>query len=110
MKRLLECIDRGLDNFGAGVQQVVYFRLKQSLNMEREDVVKNPEKFEAFLDAMFGVGAERVKRSIMKEIDATFELDSANSMSDAIHKARNIVYRNCEPIILQIQIGERSEV
>jgi hypothetical protein len=100
---LLECIDKGLDRFGAGVKQVVYFRMKESIGLERNGIVSSPEKFEAFLENMFGIGAAGVERSIMKEIVSTFELGAASSLSNAILRARTVDHSNPEPLTIQVK-------
>jgi hypothetical protein len=56
--RLSEDIDRGLDNFGRGVKEIVYFRMKQKITMDRVDIVNKPDAFETFLEEMFGQGSQ----------------------------------------------------
>jgi len=92
MTRILEDIDRGLDFFGKGVKEVVYFKLNQSMKMERSDIVNEPEKFVSCLEEMFGIGSFRVEKSIMKEIANDFGIDHPVSLASAIKQARSQIY------------------
>jgi hypothetical protein len=96
--RLSEDIDRGLDNFGSGVKEIVYFRMKQEIEMDRSDIVNKPEVFETFLDEMFGQGARTIEKTILKIIEDDFGIQHPLSLSDAIKQARSRIYENATTV------------
>jgi hypothetical protein len=67
----LSSIDRGLDSFGENVHVVVYFELKKSFGITREEIPIKPELFVKSVEKFFGVGAFAVSRSIRKELEET---------------------------------------
>jgi hypothetical protein len=67
----LDAIDRGLDVFGANVHIVVYFELRKSHGISREDISLKPQLFVDVVNQFFGVGAAVVSRSIRKELEIT---------------------------------------
>ena len=65
---LLRCIDSGLDRYGQGVAQVVYFRLEHANNLPKEEIPKRLEDFVSALQDMFGSGMKSINRSIVAEL------------------------------------------
>ena len=59
-------VDNVFSSLGESCKQSIYFRLKNSFNISREEI---PHRIDAFADAleeMFGVGAKLIKIEIMK--------------------------------------------
>jgi hypothetical protein len=54
--------------FGESGREVIYFRLKQSYALKKEDVPGNPEIFVRCLREIFGSGAEVIERAIIKSL------------------------------------------
>ncbi len=67
-KALAEAIDEGLLMLGESGRDVIYFRLKQSYALKKEDVSSNPEIFVNCLREIFGSGAEVIERAIIKKL------------------------------------------
>ena len=67
-KALAEAIDEGLLMLGESGRDVIYFRLKQSYALKREDVSSNPEIFVSCLREIFGSGAEVIERAVIKKL------------------------------------------
>jgi hypothetical protein len=88
----LESIDRGLNTFGASVPVVVYFELKKSFGISREEIPQHPDMFVKTVENLFGVGVEVVRRAIRKELEASSGIkdlskqDLLTAMRRAYHK------------------------
>ena len=67
-KALMEAIDEGLLMLGESGREVIYFRLKQSYALKKEDVPGNPEIFVRCLREIFGSGAEVIERTIIRSL------------------------------------------
>ena len=67
-KILVEAVDEGLSSLGQSSKRAIYFHLRESFNVEKEDI---PWKVDAFTDAMekiFGGGADFLEILIMKRL------------------------------------------
>jgi hypothetical protein len=90
-KKILECIDQGIDTFGESVKTVVYWRFKTVYNSERKDVPRRPDLFSESLRAFFGERSFYVERSIVSVLIDTFHLEDveiSDSLTRAITTAR----------------------
>ncbi|MGC8998629.1 MAG: hypothetical protein ACP5JW_04430 [Candidatus Bathyarchaeia archaeon] len=67
-KALAETIDEGLLMLGKNGRDVVYFRLKQSYALKKEEVPNNPEIFVNCLREIFGSGAEVIERAVIRKL------------------------------------------
>jgi hypothetical protein len=67
----LAALDRGMDTFGANVHMVVYFELKRSFGISRDEIPAKPDQFLKAVEKVFGVGSVAVFRSILKELEAS---------------------------------------
>ncbi len=92
--KLIDDVDRGLDDFGKGVKEVVYFRMKQLAVMERADIATKPDLFESFLKEMFGQGSRTVEKKITKILEEDFKIEKELPLADAIRRARTWIYEN----------------
>ena len=91
---ILDCIDSGLDVFGITVKNVIYFRFKTLLNLERTDIVKRPDAFVECLRNFFGDRSFNVEAAIVASIIEKFhmkELSLSDSSVRAIIEARKMV-------------------
>jgi hypothetical protein len=88
----LSSIERALDTFGTSVRAVVYFELKRSFGVVREEIPQKPDSFVDAIDKIFGVGAAVVKKAILKELGASSGIqdlgnhDLTTAMRTAYHK------------------------
>lgn len=72
-KVLIEAVDEGLSSLGESSKRAIYFHLKESFNVEREEI---PHKVEVFIDALeeiFGGGADFLEILIMKRLRKKIE-------------------------------------
>ena len=90
---IIEAIDLGLDNFGKGVKDVVYYKWNKSENMNKSDIVNRPQEFESFLESMFGPGSSTVEKSIIRSIAQVFAIQQTIHLADAIRQARARIYQ-----------------
>ena len=75
---ILDCIDKGLDVFGASVKTVVYWGFEHDYGMEKRDVVTKPELFCNHMRDIFGQGSEIVERRIGHELRKAFGLEDVD--------------------------------
>jgi hypothetical protein len=67
-KLLREAVDEGLSSLGENSKQAIYFHLKKSFNIKKQEI---PYKIEAFANAIekiFGLGANFLEILIMKRL------------------------------------------
>lgn len=90
---VLECVDRGLDEYGEGMRGLVYSSLRDSFNFTRQEAVFNPEGFKQCLESKFTSASRFFERSITNAIANRFSLKLENQfdMVGAINLARNIL-------------------
>ncbi|MHB8567607.1 MAG: hypothetical protein ACYC7D_13495 [Nitrososphaerales archaeon] len=89
-KEILECVDRGLNALGPGINRVFYWHLENNLKITREEIPKRPEEVSKYLSFMFGVGSRVVENRIIHEIKIKFELEGLSefaSLSQAVQAA-----------------------
>ncbi|MGB9630403.1 MAG: NitrOD5 domain-containing protein [Candidatus Methanodesulfokora sp.] len=88
-KAVLECVDRGLSPLGENAKYVIYWHMRSSYKMTREEVFNKPEKFIEVLTKMFGsAGASLLERAIMREIKKTFDNVTAESFPEAVKELK----------------------
>lgn len=90
---LLASLDRAFDTFGQNVSIVVYFELKKSFNLTREEIPSRPDLLVATIEKLFGVGAETVKRIIGRELEANTGLKNLSS-HDLLTALRTVSEQN----------------
>jgi hypothetical protein len=78
---LLDCIDRGLKAHCAGLPQIVYWRFEQLQNFPKDEIPNRLEEFMDVLDSVFGQGGAPVKRSILREIRSSSDLQEADKIA-----------------------------
>ena len=67
-KLLLESVDEGLSSVGETSKQLIYFHLKQQLNIDRAEIPQKIEVFEETIEKIFGSGADYLELLIMKHL------------------------------------------
>lgn len=65
---LLEAIDEGLLTLGKSGREAIYFHLKNSYSLKKEEIPDKPEAFVKDLENLFGLGAEVVEKAIVKNL------------------------------------------
>ncbi|MEM1589861.1 MAG: hypothetical protein QXZ68_01840 [Candidatus Bathyarchaeia archaeon] len=73
-KALAEAVDEGLLMLGESGREVVYFRLRHSYAISREDVPSHPEIFVECLRKIFGSGAKVIEKAIIRSLCRKLEL------------------------------------
>lgn len=63
---LLEAIDEGLSLLGESAKQVVYFHLKKTFKINRQDIPHKLDEFTDAIEKIFGNGAKLLEIQIMK--------------------------------------------
>ncbi|MBS7608720.1 MAG: hypothetical protein QW734_10975 [Candidatus Bathyarchaeia archaeon] len=67
-RALIEAVDEGLLMLGESGREVVYFRLRFSYAIGKEDVPSHPEIFDECLRSIFGSGAKAIEKAIIKNL------------------------------------------
>jgi hypothetical protein len=65
---LLNSLDKALDQYGASVKQVVYWKFETTFGYDRGSVFSHPNEFIKTLETVFGAGAKVVEKRISYEI------------------------------------------
>lgn len=69
-QKLVDCVDKALDNYGESVKQVIYWKLENTFGVKKKAIPEHPEKLVATLEEMFGHGAMLIEKSILNEISS----------------------------------------
>jgi hypothetical protein len=67
-KALVEAVDEGLLMLGESGREVIYFRLKHSYALGKEDIPSHPEIFVGCLRKIFGSGARVIEKAVIKSL------------------------------------------
>jgi len=67
-KALVEAVDEGLLMLGESGREVIYFRLKHSYALSKEDIPFHPEIFVECLLKIFGSGARVIEKAVIKSL------------------------------------------
>jgi len=65
---LLEAVDEGLSSLGEPSKQAIYFHLKKSFNIKRQEIPYKIESFAKAIEKIFGLGANFLEIWIMKRL------------------------------------------
>ena len=84
-RRILKCIDKGLNHLGEVVKQVIYWHLEYSFNLKRDRIPSKPEEFVRGLESMYGTGAKVIEGIIVSEFKIEGEVED---LIEAIRKAK----------------------
>jgi len=67
-KILLEAIDESLTSLGNSAKQAIYFHLEKKFKIRKSEIPYRLEDFAKGLERIFGVGAQFIEISIMKQL------------------------------------------
>jgi hypothetical protein len=92
---LLQCIEKGLEQFGTHVKQSIYWKMSILHNYSRTELVENPEILASVIRETLSDSSAAVEESITREIRMKFNLpyDEAQTMEDAISRAKSMIIR-----------------
>jgi hypothetical protein len=87
---LLQCIDKGLDQFGTNVKQSIYWKMSILHNYSRNEIIENPDLFLKVIRETLSDSAISVEESIARQIRLKFDLpiENAQDMKRAIVSAK----------------------
>ena len=87
---LLQCIDKGLDQFGTNVKQSIYWKMSILHNYSRNEIIENPDLFLKVIRETLSDSAISVEESIARQIRLKFDLpiENAQDMKGAIVSAK----------------------
>ncbi len=94
-KNLLEAVDCGLLSLGENPRKAIYFHLKKSFQLPRENIPKETDEFSRSLNTIFGPGAEIIEKYILKELyqklELNFEEKEGFTFADYVNEAKKMV-------------------
>ncbi len=67
-KLLLEAVDEGLSSLGNSSKQAIYYHLKKSFNIKKQEIPYNIDVFASAIEKIFGLGAKFLEILIMKRL------------------------------------------
>jgi len=74
-KRIMQCVDDGLEVLGDGGKKAVYYYLEKNFGLKREEIPKKPEMFRKGLNFMFGEeGTDLIEKWIVEKLRISFNL------------------------------------
>jgi hypothetical protein len=65
---LLEAIDEGLSSIGESSKQAIYYHLKKSFDLEKQEIPRKIAAFMYAIEKIFGLGANFLEILIMKRL------------------------------------------
>jgi hypothetical protein len=65
-KMIVEAVDNVFSSIGDSCKQVLYFHLKRSYNIDKQEIPYRIDDFAVALEAIFGPGAKLIEIEIMK--------------------------------------------
>jgi len=87
-QRILECLDKGLSSIGESSRQALYWHIEHTYGVKRDDIPLHPDKFQASLESLFGVGSKILVRSIEAEISSVFKISGKwSTLEQAVGRA-----------------------
>src|ERR1700680_3072898 len=101
---LLQCIDKGLDQFGTNVKQSIYWKMSILHNYTRNEIIENPDLFLKVIRETLSDSAISVEESIARQIRMKFDLpnENAQNLKEAIVSAkRQIINVVAAPSLLR---------
>jgi hypothetical protein len=96
-KTLLEAVDHALLSLGESPRKAIYYHLDKSFKLHKEEIPADTSEFSQALNAIFGPGAEVIKKIILKDLYSKLKLDFEEKTSlefvDYIGVARELAQR-----------------
>jgi len=107
-KTLLEAVDHALLAFGESPRKAIYYHLRKSFQLQRENIPEDTDKFSQALNTIFGPGAEVIEKLIVKnlynKLNLSFEEKASFETLDYISLAREIAKREQQ----RLAVGKRK--
>jgi triphosphoribosyl-dephospho-CoA synthetase len=88
---LMECIERGLNRFGASVKYAIMWRMVVMGEAPKEGILVKPEAFSAALQSIFGVSGMLVERAVLDEVKVCVDAEKYGGfekLTDLINAVR----------------------
>jgi hypothetical protein len=83
-KRIMQCVDDGVEVLGDSGKKAIYYYLKKNFRLKREQIPQKPEKFCRGLTLMFGEeGADMIENCIVEKLRMTFHLKHRSKITFA---------------------------
>jgi len=74
-KKIIQCVDEGLQVFGKSVKEVIYFYLERNFQLKKTEIPEKPETFCKAIISLFGEdGAKLIEESILQKMKLYFKL------------------------------------
>lgn len=67
-KTLLDAVDWGLSTLGESSKSAVYFHLRETFNVRKEEIPRNVEAFADAMERIFGPGASFLELLIIRRL------------------------------------------
>lgn len=91
----LKAVDFAFDSLGKSCKQALYFHLKNSFNVGRDDVSEKVEDFDEALSLIFKDGVVYLKRLVLEklceDLGVKFEESYVNDFVGAVSKLKGMV-------------------
>ncbi len=74
-RKILRCIDEGLEILGSSGKKAVYYHLENKMGIRKREICEKPEVFLDGLQLIFGKeGMELIERSLVQKLARAFNL------------------------------------
>lgn len=97
---LVKAVDESLNFLGESAKFSIYFHLKVSFGLKREEIPKKPEVFAEKLEELFRDGSKYIKRIILKRLFESVGLElkckKGYSFTDYINEVREFLEKQTE--------------
>lgn len=86
-KRIMQCVDDGLEVLGDSGKNAVYYYLEKNFGVKRKEIPKKPELFRKGLIFIFGEeGTDLIEKWIVEKLRTSFDLkqQSKTTFAEAV--------------------------
>jgi hypothetical protein len=92
---VMRAIEDAITNlWGKDVAQVIFYNFSKDTKLERDEIVNNPDLFEATLEKIFGAqGSRSVSFKIVKEINDRFQVSKEAPQALQIRQAIRLAWK-----------------
>jgi len=83
-KRIMQCVDDGLEVLGDSGKKAVYYYLEKNFGVKRKEIPKKPESFRKGLISIFGEeGPDLIEKWIVEKLRTSFDLKQQSKITFA---------------------------
>jgi hypothetical protein len=113
---LLEAVDEGLSSLGDSSKHAIYFHLQKTFNIDKDQIPKNINAFDAAIRKIFGVGANFLEILIIQKLHEkavqTIHLQTSEELTlqEYVNEAKKNFLRNQQNKKATAQIAERDTI